>query len=251
MSNEIDEVLNSALLGKRLGNSDLGHLGNKVGVSRYVRMANKIATILPEGRILDWGCGYGQMTYLLRNRGLAVVAYEVAKRPNIDKLPLFSNLDIVYSQEKSLLPFDDECFDAVLSSGTLEHVLNMGASLGEIRRVLKSTGIFFIYGLPNRHSYVEWLNDRLGISHPLRFSLAEIRSLLHEHGFSMARVSHAKMIPSNLVGFLSPLNRIYDSLYRVLLAVDGSLAKVPMLNRFSTQLEVVALKEETSCHASE
>jgi 2-polyprenyl-3-methyl-5-hydroxy-6-metoxy-1,4-benzoquinol methylase len=63
------------------------HLDQPVGIWNYIRIANEIAERVPAGRLLDWGCGFGQMTYLLRRRGFEVTPYDVgpadARLPDI------------------------------------------------------------------------------------------------------------------------------------------------------------------------
>ncbi|MFH1684181.1 MAG: hypothetical protein ABIA67_04795 [Candidatus Margulisiibacteriota bacterium] len=40
------------------------HLSSHLGVGRYVKMADKIKRIIGQGKILDWGTGCGQMSFL-------------------------------------------------------------------------------------------------------------------------------------------------------------------------------------------
>lgn len=243
VNDEISELLAAARRGLELGNTDLVHLANKVGIATYVRIADEIAGLIQTGMVLDWGCGYGHMTYLLRNRGLQVVAYEIKRRRNIEKLPIFSSLEIIYGEEDEPLPFKDESFAAVLSCGVLEHVTDMAGSLSEIGRVLQSQGHFFIYYLPNRYSFMEWLAEKWGISdHSVKFDARQIRSLLGGQDFNVVKISRANMIPRNLAGSLSRLNVVYDKLWRVLMAFDHALGAIPALNFFSATLEVTALK---------
>ncbi len=53
------------------------HLSQPIGIWNYIRIANDIAQQVPSGRLLDWGCGFGQMTYLLQRRGFAVIPFDV------------------------------------------------------------------------------------------------------------------------------------------------------------------------------
>lgn len=110
------------------------------------------------GRVLDWGCGFGQVTHLLKRRGLDVTAFDY--RPDIEEdgiypLERFPDVEAYLSADAILLPYEDESFDSVLSCGVLEHVRDPDASLEEIRRVLQPGGTFYVYNLANRYSYLE------------------------------------------------------------------------------------------------
>jgi len=152
INHELEVLLKASCIGISLGNSDLAHLSSKLQVLYYIQIANEIAKIQRNGKLLDWGCGYGQMVYLLKNRGLEVIGYEIKKRRNIDRIFPFSGLNIVYGSHNCQLPFENESFAGVLSCGTLEHVDDKRCSLKEIYRVLQEKGYFlYICYLINTH----------------------------------------------------------------------------------------------------
>jgi len=130
-NNEIETIQKAARIGIELGNGDMAHLSNRVIISGYARIAGEVAAYMHGKKLLDWGCGYGQMTILLGNRGVIPVPYDVIKRPNISKLPLFSGVKITYGDQESALPFEAPSFDGVLSCGTIEHVPDREGSLKE------------------------------------------------------------------------------------------------------------------------
>jgi tellurite methyltransferase len=103
-------------------------------------------------KILDAGCGSGRnLVYFLRNgnevygidpNANAVEAVkELAK--NISPNYPFANFKIATAED---LPFDDECFDLVISSAVLHFAKNkdhFDAMLQSMWRVLKPGGYFF------------------------------------------------------------------------------------------------------------
>lgn len=102
-------------------------------------------------RGLDVGCGPGQFTILLAERlpvaeiwgiDLAPTMIELARRhasasPAADRLH-FEVADVAQ------LPFPDEHFDAVVSSGSIKHWPDQAGALHEIHRVLVPGGRLFL-----------------------------------------------------------------------------------------------------------
>ncbi len=108
-------------------------------VREYEEIADRVAQDRP-GRVLDWGCGFGQMTALMSERGLNVDAFNYV--PDLEEdgprpLERYPEHQAYLSSDPVRLPWDDDTFDAVLSCGVLEHVGQPERSLDELRRVLK------------------------------------------------------------------------------------------------------------------
>ena len=155
---------------QRMGNRHVSNLTNLFSVNDYRQMADEIASVAGAGRMLDWGCGYGHMSYLMRRRGFETVGLTVPDENNLSEswslLAREQGLDVIVTADEVALPFEDASFDAVLSCGVLEHVVDEAGSLREIARVLKPGGHLFVYQLPNWLSAVEWLSEKLvGVAH--------------------------------------------------------------------------------------
>ena len=91
------------------------HLDRPIGAWNYIRIANDIAR-QAAGHVLDWGCGYGQMTYLLRQRGFQITSFDIgAPDATLPDIPICRDLTVVRSQHPTPLPFEPASFDAVLS----------------------------------------------------------------------------------------------------------------------------------------
>ena len=244
-------LMATAREGRQQGLDHFIHLDQPVGVLNYIRIANEIEERVPQGRLLDWGCGLGQMTWLLRRRGFDVVPFDIsATAASLPDLALTRGLDVVHGTHPTNLPFADASFDAVLSCGVLEHVDEFSApgnerlSLREISRVLKPAGWFPIYQLPQRYTWQEAItrNLRLGYSHPRRFSEREIRELLAATGFRAERVHRYNMLPKNLTGVPARIRDFYGNRGAMVHAVDRLLSSIPGLNRVAGVLEVLARK---------
>jgi ubiquinone/menaquinone biosynthesis C-methylase UbiE len=190
------------------------------------------------GRVLDWGCGFGQVTVLLREEGIDVVPFDYREglaEPTTEPLERFPEIEAHFSPEPVALPFHDESFDTVLSCGVLEHVQDPNGSLDEIRRVLRPGGTFYVTNLPNRYSYTEKGAKLLGLYYHGQlpddrvYTKRSIQSLVERHGFAVRELRTANMLPLTLGG---PARPIWGA--------SRLLERVPGLNTFATSLEVVA-----------
>jgi SAM-dependent methyltransferase len=204
---------------------------------QYRSLAHSLAASDP-GRLLDWGCGFGQVTALLREEGVDAVAFEYragVTAPFVTSLERYPQIEVQISGDSVELPFDDGSFDTVLSCGVLEHVPDPSGSVEEIRRVLRAGGRFFITNLPNRFSYTERVARLLGLYYHGQlpddrvYTKRTVVQLLERHGFEVTRFRHAHMLPLTLGG---PARTVW--------AGSRALERVPLLNLFATSLELEA-----------
>lgn len=246
---DFDFLHASAQAGKAQGLSHFLHLDQPIGIWNYIRIANEIARQVPGGDLLDWGCGLGQMTYLLRRRGFQVTPFDIdAEQLGLPDLPLTRDLGVVWGSHATALPFESGQFDAVLSCGVLEHVDeysqpgNEVISLEEIHRVLRPGGHFVIYQLPQRFTWQEALvrTLKLGYAHPRRFTASGIRDLLNRTGYRVERIRRSNMLPKNLTGVPDSMRAGYSRFSHAILALDAALSRVPVLNQVAGVLEIVA-----------
>jgi SAM-dependent methyltransferase len=197
-------------------------------------------------RVLDWGCGHGQMTALLRGAGVPVEAYDYRGPGTGDPakpLEHFPQITAVYGDDPVRLPYPAGTFSGVLSCGVLEHVQNPEGSLNEIHRVLEPGGILYVFKLPNRFSYLEWVARRAGFAfyhgkaeHDRLYTTATARDLLASHGFKVGELRYANMLPLTFPATPSP------ALGGMVWAVNRGLARLPVVRFVATNVEAVAVK---------
>lgn len=221
------------------------HLLSRATVLNYIRIADEIKQAMHRGRILDWGCGYGQMSFLLQKRGLGVESYDLGRDEEFAPSLVFPEVTISRGTDPVRLPYPDARFDAALSCGVLEHVADESGSIAEIHRILREGGFFFIYNLPQRGSYKEFLlaRLRLGYSHERQYTLTNACKLLEGRGFRILRARRSSMLPQNL----SPLPRLrglYNRIAQPLSFLDRVLSNVPLLNQTAEALELIAVKRD-------
>jgi len=244
-------LLNNAREAIAVSPSAFIHFDQPVGIYNYIRIANEIAK-QAAGDILDWGCGYGQMTYLLKQRGFRVTSFDIGSPDTkLPDIPVCRELKVVRSLNPVRLPFPSACFDAVLSCGVLEHVDEQSCqpgnelkSLREIARVLRPEGLLFIYHLPQTGGWQESIIRcfKLGYTHSRRYTLREIVHLLRDAGYEIIHLQRANLLPRNLTGMPGIVRRVYNFFGRILMAADVWLVKIPVINRIAGTLEITARK---------
>ena len=217
-------------------------------MAEYVAAADRMAA----GRhtkVLDWGCGYGQMSTLLRERGMELQAIDydptvdgVTERP----LPAFPALPMLATSASVALPYEDATFDAVLSMGVLEHVQDPEASLDEVRRILRPGGVLYCYKLPNIHSYLEAIARRVpsmyahgDLEHDRLYTVASAVAMFEAHGYEVLDARYANMLPLTLPG------ELVRRLTPVIWGLNRLLSSVPGLNRLATNVQVIARSPAT------
>lgn len=210
----------------------------------YEAIVARIAADAPAS-LLDWGCGLGQVSDLLQRAGLNLTSFDVrgAGAPDaVVPLALYPDVHAYISSDPRSLPYADDAFDAVLSCGVLEHVLDPDASLDELARVLKPRGTLYVYKLPNRFSYLERLARRMGLyyhgaePHELLYTPASARALLERHGYEISELRLANMLPLTLDVPLAQRPRMAAAIW----GANRALARVPLVNRAATNVELVA-----------
>lgn len=106
--------------------------------------------------ILDFGCGWGGETLWLADRvrsatGVDVDAESIGQAQRALAASGAGNCRFAWSPD-GRLPFDDCSFDAVFSTDTFEHVMDLDLAFGEIARVLRPGGSLLTRFGPLFHS---------------------------------------------------------------------------------------------------
>jgi 2-polyprenyl-3-methyl-5-hydroxy-6-metoxy-1,4-benzoquinol methylase len=223
---------------KRPGDTNLRSVPQ---MNEYEAAAARIARDRPD-RVLDWGCGWGQMAHLMRRAGLEVAAFEYreGQGSGTERLERFPEIEAQVSGDPRRLPYDDAEFDAALSMGVLEHVQDPEASLDELRRVLRPGGTLYVYKLPNRYSYLERIAKALGYPYhgagryDRLYTVRSARELVEGHGFEVLSCRRANMLPLTLTG------RAATALAAPIWWTNRGLSRMPVVNLIATNVELIA-----------
>lgn len=127
---------------------------SRIFQEHYRLLAEDIAAHCRQGSILDIGTGPGRLLLSLHelrpDRRLIGVDVSTAMarqaQENVRRAGL-SNVIQILAAPAQRLPFADQSFDVVVSSGALHHWKNATAGLNEVYRVLRTGGWALMYDL--------------------------------------------------------------------------------------------------------
>jgi len=146
-------------------------------LSRRLHEAFAVASVEPGMRVLDVGCGRGEIVRHCARLGAdaygidyAEVAVDLSQEliqsangPALGKMG-------VYRADAKRLPFPSGAFDRALMFDVVEHLYpwELDAAMAEIKRVLKPGGMFVVHTAPNRwydvyaYPVVRWIRTVQG-----------------------------------------------------------------------------------------
>jgi len=213
----------------------------------------------PPRNVLDFGCGIGLQSFLLSKMGYNVYGLETVEDKSLDGFLKGKAQAHIKTREESMenvwniiigetevkfqfydghrIPFSDCYFDTVFAYAVLEHIPpnEIPNIIKEIRRVLKTDGAFYIYQLPRRTSYTEFIARTLGIeSHEFLWHYKTIRTLLNKQRFEIVFSEKVDMLINHPYKIVNPLSP-------VLQPINEFMMHTP-LSFFAHHLTIVAKK---------
>ena len=103
----------------------------------YAKYADTLRPVSAGARVLDVGCGVGQVVARLKEAGYEAHGVDVSE-PNIERARVFSDRCQLYDGKR--LPFPDQFFGKVGALNVLEHVEEPEAFIQEMVRVTQIGG---------------------------------------------------------------------------------------------------------------
>jgi SAM-dependent methyltransferase len=158
-----------------------------------------LANVAAGDRVLDLGCGTGDLTAELAAAGAVVVGVEVAEAALRRAHAHHPDLDLRLAPIDGPLPLADRSFDVVWSTEVIEHVADTGRWLSEVRRVLVRRGRLLLttpshgrlrVAVGGVERYSEPLGDHLHL-----YTASSLRGLLEEFDFGDVEVRSAGGLP--------------------------------------------------------
>jgi len=156
----------------------------------------------PDFRLLDVGCGAGNMIHHLSRYG-KVKGLEIDERP-VKVAREERGYDVDLFDVTGQMPFDDNSFDAVTALDVIEHNEDDVAILTDSYRVLKPGG-HMIITVPA----FMWLwshNDDIN-AHVRRYTAQELKQKLTQTGFEVSRITYNNFFVFPLAAALILLRR--------------------------------------------
>ena len=156
---------------------------------------------LTSGKILDVGSGPGRDGLILQKHGFDVVCFDASEE--MIKLSMQKGLVSVVGDFKAL-PFQNGSFDGVWAYTSLLHIgkSEIGRAIEEIKRVLKSDGIF---GLGMIEGDTEEYRESSGVGKPRLFSFYkknELENILTHAGFEILYFEQFQPKSKNYLNFI-------------------------------------------------
>ena len=225
------------------------HSRNSAVIRRQVSIFERCQDALKDAHtILDWGCRHAADACLVRMLRGPDVELHGCDIDQAEYPTFFEYAGLKYTQltHPYSLPYETNTFDAVIGSGVLEHVPNDSESLKELYRIIRPGGFFIMTMLPNKYSYTEWMNRRLGNPHHLRlYSLSRAKDMFMHHGFLPVRFGYHQIIPT----LSSPKGGIFDlrfanQIVERAFSLNPFLEKLWPLNKLATNIFLVGKKVE-------
>lgn len=116
-------------------------------LSAHLHRYFSVLDLVQNQRVLDISCGEGYGSALMRANGAANVTGADIDADIIARAGRVyggAGLTFETADARAPLPFDDQSFDVVVSFETIEHIKEHDEFLGELARVLTSTGTLII-----------------------------------------------------------------------------------------------------------
>lgn len=188
---------------------------------KYTSYGAILRYIEPCNKLLDVGCGDGNVSQLYKSKSKEVFGIDISKTA----LEQAKQRGIqTFLQDLNLLPlcFEDEYFDYIVLTDVIEHIVNPIELLKESKRMLKNGGIAIIttpnFARLSNRLRMAFLGDPIDILHWSKYG----DEVEHLHWFTLPKLNFIlketvgfkkiKYIPTGLInlGFIFGLTRLYN-----------------------------------------
>jgi len=159
-----------------------------------LRVKNFTRWLPPTGaRVLEIGCGMGELAIGLSGKGYECVGIDVSE-VRIRRLQRFESGNLQFRRvEGTKLPFPDQSFDVAISMQLFEHLHPDDASehLREVSRILKPAGVYMLEtpnALVGPGDVSRFFAETAQGFHLREYTIRELCGLLGECGFGQVEV---------------------------------------------------------------
>jgi ubiquinone/menaquinone biosynthesis C-methylase UbiE len=167
------------LAGVTYDSENYAMINRPVETGRHAQRVSRYLRPHASDRLLEIGCGRGWLTQRLQER--CPHTYGVDVNPKSISHGVTGNLEVMDAVD---LRFDDEQFDHVYSFHAIEHIVDAGSALREMRRVLTPGGrILLVYPAEPIRGLYAMPGAWLGFGNPL------LARKLHVHKFTPKKIA--------------------------------------------------------------
>lgn len=106
---------------------------------------------------LDIGCGTGNYTIALANRGVSLLGIDPSAKMLDEAKSKYTEINWLFGSAENI-PLQDELFDGVIATLTIHHWNDLESSIKEINRVLKPESRLVIFTSTPEQMQGYWLN---------------------------------------------------------------------------------------------
>lgn len=209
-------------------------------IDRKVEEALKYCEYKRGARVLEIGCSFGHMTYLLSQKFDHLTAVDISpKSIEIAKKRLkyygINNVTFKVDDAEELSTINNSAYDIVFSFSTIRYCPNPRKALKEIYKKLDKNGTTVI-DFPNRYS--PWHIFIKGLAHIKKhihdnvYTQKEVIEMFHNAGFKHIELKYFLFTTKRLPDVLLPIFRIIDSI----------LEKIPIIRNFAGIIMVRGVK---------
>jgi len=129
-------------------------------------------------KVLDLGCNTGYGTEILFKSAKEVVGVDVSEKAILSAKSRYGHLGIEFQVvDGVVLPFRDNEFDMIVSFQVIEHIVDYGKYLNELKRVLSPSGIV-LFATPNSLLRLDPGMKPWNKFHSREFNSTDLKSLL-------------------------------------------------------------------------
>ena len=158
-ANEVRTLFNHKAAGWQRKYGQTGSLNPRL--ERFTARLSQLCP--PPARVLDFGCGTGEMATAIERIGYGATACDIAERMIEVARAAHAGSGVEWvsvNPDWRVLPFADGSFDAVLASSVFEYLDDVQHAATELWRVLRPEGILLL-SVPNPFSYVRRIEGLL------------------------------------------------------------------------------------------